>query len=93
MRPTKLSDFGGAEGLRCFAILPGPRANLELLAAAGDVLPAETANLSEDDLREFLGARLAAFKVPARFIWASEALPRLGTGKIDRVALKARYAA
>jgi acyl-CoA synthetase (AMP-forming)/AMP-acid ligase II len=57
------------------------------------VLPADGADLSEDDLREFLASRLASFKIPSRFIWASEALPRLGTGKIDRVALKARYAA
>ncbi|WP_037499200.1 class I adenylate-forming enzyme family protein [Sphingomonas jaspsi] len=49
--------------------------------------------LSEEQLRDFLGARLAAFKMPAKFIFASEPLPRLGTGKIDRVALKQRYAA
>ena len=57
------------------------------------VLAADDAELSEEDLREFLAPRLAGFKVPSRFIWASEALPRRGTGKIDRVALKARYAA
>jgi len=57
------------------------------------VLPADDAELSEEDLRRFLEPRLAAFKIPARFIFADENLPRLGTGKIDRVALKARYAA
>lgn len=57
------------------------------------ILPASGSDLSEQDLRAFLEARLAAFKIPARFIFASDALPRLGTGKIDRVALKARYAA
>jgi acyl-CoA synthetase (AMP-forming)/AMP-acid ligase II len=31
--------------------------------------------------------------VPERFIFANDSLPRLGTGKIDRVALKAQYAA
>ena len=51
----------------------------------------EGSNLSEDDLRDFLSGRLAAFKIPARMIFADEPLPRLGTGKIDRVALKQEY--
>ena len=37
-------------------------------------------------------AQLAKFKIPARFIFSAEPLPRLGTGKIDRRALKAQYA-
>jgi acyl-CoA synthetase (AMP-forming)/AMP-acid ligase II len=57
------------------------------------VLPAEGAALDEGELRGFLESRLAAYKIPARFIFADDSLPRLGTGKIDRVALKARYAA
>jgi acyl-CoA synthetase (AMP-forming)/AMP-acid ligase II len=48
--------------------------------------------LSEDALRTFLESRLARFKIPARFIFSTEPLPRLGTGKIDRRALKAQYA-
>jgi acyl-CoA synthetase (AMP-forming)/AMP-acid ligase II len=48
--------------------------------------------LSEDHLREFLEGRIARFKVPARFIFSNEPLPRLGTGKIDRRSLKAQYA-
>ena len=49
--------------------------------------------LSEDALRSFLEPRLARFKIPARFIFSAEPLPRLGTGKIDRRTLKAQYAA
>ena len=49
--------------------------------------------LDEAELRAFLEPRLSAFKIPARFIFSEEPLPRLGTGKIDRVALKSRYAA
>jgi acyl-CoA synthetase (AMP-forming)/AMP-acid ligase II len=49
--------------------------------------------LDEEALRAFLEARIAAFKIPARFIFMADSLPRLGTGKIDRVALKARFAA
>ncbi len=48
--------------------------------------------ISEDDLRLFLEGRIARFKVPERFIFSAEPLPRLGTGKIDRRALKAQYA-
>ena len=48
--------------------------------------------LGEADLRSFLEERLARFKVPERMIFSSEPLPRLGTGKFDRRALKAQYA-
>ena len=48
--------------------------------------------LTEDELQSFLEKRIARFKVPARFIFSEEPLPRLGTGKIDRRALKAQYA-
>ncbi|HEU5285943.1 MAG TPA: class I adenylate-forming enzyme family protein [Sphingomicrobium sp.] len=54
--------------------------------------PADGSDLDEAGLRAFLESRLAAFKVPARMIFSKEPLPRLGTGKIDRVALKAQYA-
>ena len=47
--------------------------------------------ISEDELRSFLEGRIARFKVPERFIFSAEPLPRLGTGKIDRRALKAQY--
>ncbi len=56
------------------------------------VLPRDGSGLDEAGLRSFLEERLAAFKIPARMIFAAEPLPRLGTGKIDRVALKAQYA-
>jgi acyl-CoA synthetase (AMP-forming)/AMP-acid ligase II len=48
--------------------------------------------LSEDELRRFLEGRIARFKVPQRIIVSEDPLPRLGTGKIDRLALKAQYA-
>jgi len=49
--------------------------------------------LDEHKLRGFLEERLAAFKIPQRMIFSDEPLPRLGTGKIDRVALKAKHSA
>jgi acyl-CoA synthetase (AMP-forming)/AMP-acid ligase II len=48
--------------------------------------------LTVEELQGFLENRIAKFKVPARFIFSDEPLPRLGTGKIDRRALKAQYA-
>ena len=51
-----------------------------------------TGGLDEPSLRAFLQSNLSAFKVPERLIFVDEPLPKLGTGKIDRVLLKARYA-
>ena len=48
-------------------------------------------SISEEELRAYLGGRLAAFKVPALMIFSEKPLPRLGTGKIDRVALREQY--
>jgi len=56
------------------------------------VLAKSGEQLREDDLRSFLDGQLSKFKIPARFIFTDEPLPRLGTGKIDRRALKAQYA-
>ena len=52
----------------------------------------EGSGIDEEGLRAFLSDRLAAFKVPARMIFTDAPLPRLGTGKIDRIALKQQYA-
>jgi len=48
--------------------------------------------LDEAGLLAHLDGKLAKFKIPARIIFSAEPLPRLGTGKIDRRALKAQYA-
>ena len=49
--------------------------------------------IEPDQVREFLGRHIAAFKVPAR-VWIADApLPRLGTEKIDKVGLKTKYRA
>jgi acyl-CoA synthetase (AMP-forming)/AMP-acid ligase II len=50
------------------------------------------AKISEEELRAFLEGRLAKFKIPDRIVFAERPLPRLGTGKFDRRALKAQYA-
>jgi long-chain acyl-CoA synthetase len=48
-------------------------------------------DLSPDELKAFLQAKLAPFKVPVHFWRVHEALPRLGTQKIDRVTLRREY--
>jgi long-chain acyl-CoA synthetase len=49
------------------------------------------AALGPGDLQSFLEGKLAKFKIPERVIVSAEPLPRLGTGKFDRRALKAQY--
>jgi long-chain acyl-CoA synthetase len=49
------------------------------------------AALTTEQLCAFLAEHIAAFKLPAR-VWTWDTpLPRLGTEKIDKVALRARY--
>ncbi len=56
-------------------------------------LAKEGHELSIEDLRTFAAARIAAYKVPVHIWQHHEPLPRLGTEKIDRRVLRARYAA
>ena len=51
----------------------------------------EGSELSPDELKSFLQAKLAPFKVPVHFWRVHEPLPRLGTQKIDRVTLRREY--
>ena len=55
-------------------------------------LPHEGKSLSADELRAFLEGRIASFKVPAVFWQATEQLPRLGTQKVDKRAVRDSYA-
>ena len=53
----------------------------------------EGKSLTEEELCAFAATKLAAYKVPSA-IWISpEPLPKLGTGKIDKVSLRAAWAA
>jgi acyl-CoA synthetase (AMP-forming)/AMP-acid ligase II len=47
--------------------------------------------MTADELKAFLEQRIARFKLPERIILSERPLPRLGTGKIDRRAVKAQY--
>lgn len=56
-----------------------------VIAARGDEVP------GEEELRAHVAAAVAPFKVPVRVWRERQALPRLGSGKIDKLTLKARY--
>jgi long-chain acyl-CoA synthetase len=82
----------GSEGIAEAAVFGAPDERLGEVPVA-ILHRREGSSISEDELRSFLEGRLAAFKIPARMIFSDAPLPRLGTGKIDRVVLKQQYAA
>ncbi|QMW22513.1 class I adenylate-forming enzyme family protein [Sandaracinobacteroides saxicola] len=63
----------------------------EIVGAVVYLKPGEA--LTADALCEQLKRDLAAFKVPARLWLVSDPLPKLGSGKIDKVSLRAAYRA
>ena len=48
-------------------------------------------SVTADDLTAFLGSRLAPYKVPCQIWLSSDALPKLGSEKIDKVSLRTQY--
>ncbi len=48
-------------------------------------------DLTADALRAFLGEHIAPFKIPVQFWQVHELLPRLGTEKVDKRALREKY--
>ena len=58
-------------------------------AAVVHLAPGMTA--SEDELREYVSARLAKFKVPVKIIFTGDTLPRNANGKILKRDLKALF--
>jgi len=63
----------------------------EIPAAVVTLQPGQI--MTGDELRAALAQTLAAFKVPAKIWVEQEQLPRLGTGKIDKVGLRKDYQA
>ena len=62
----------------------------EVPAAVYLTQPGES--LSPDDLKSYLAEHIAHFKIPEKLWQAEEQLPRLGTQKVDKRAVKALYA-
>lgn len=50
-------------------------------------------SVTAEDMCSFLSARLAPYKVPCKIWMASDALPKLGSEKIDKVSLRNHYRA
>ena len=57
----------------------------------GAVVWSEQGGLDTEGLLDFLGRHIAQYKLPAYVWFASEPLPKLGTGKIDKVELREVY--
>ena len=53
---------------------------------AAAVVLADGANAGEGELRDFIAARLAAFKVPRTILFVDE-IPKGATGKLQRIGL------
>lgn len=62
----------------------------EIVATALVLKPGH--ELSAEELLEFLGEHLAAFKLPAHIFFREEQLPRIASGKIFKRQLKSDYA-
>ncbi|MBU0864046.1 MAG: acyl--CoA ligase [Alphaproteobacteria bacterium] len=63
----------------------------ELVGAVIWVKPGST--LTAEDMCSFLSARLAPYKVPCKIWMSNDALPKLGSEKIDKVSLRNHYRA
>lgn len=74
----------------CVFGLPDERLG-EIVGAVVYVKPG--AALEAEALTEFVKRDLAGFKVPARLWFSTEMLPKLGSGKIDKVQLRKHYRA
>lgn len=52
------------------------------------VHPKQGTNIDLEELRQFMGKRLAGFKVPERMWVSPMQLPRLGTAKFDKITIR-----
>jgi long-chain acyl-CoA synthetase len=68
--------------------LPNVRLGEEVAAV---IMVRPDATLSEDELRNFLALRLAAYMIPSRVAFTNEPLPRNPAGKLLKRQMPARY--
>ena len=69
--------------------VPDPRWDERPLAC---VVRAEGSGLTIDDLRDFLGERVAQWQVPERWAFIDE-VPKTSVGKFDKKVLRSRHEA
>jgi long-chain acyl-CoA synthetase len=92
----------GGENVACLEVEGALAAHQDILEAAVIGIPDERlgervgaailirdgVNLSDEDIEHFLSSRLAKFKRPERYWRLTGPLPRSGTAKVDKLALK-----
>ncbi|MCB1646261.1 MAG: acyl--CoA ligase [Pseudomonadales bacterium] len=91
----------GGENIGCAEVEAGLLEHDNILEASVYAVPDErlgeevgatiycNAPLTEEDIRSFLGERIARFKIPRYYQIAAEPLPRIASGKIDKRSLRA----
>jgi long-chain acyl-CoA synthetase len=78
--------------VRDTAVLGLPHPELgEIVASVVKTQSNRAADDLEADLKTFLSDRLARFKIPARFSFTDEELPRTATGKLLKREMRTRY--
>jgi acyl-CoA synthetase (AMP-forming)/AMP-acid ligase II len=86
---VELALYGHPDVAEC-AVFALPHARLGEVPGAV-YFAREGSSLEPEALREFLAGRLAPFKLPAQLWRTDEPLPRLGSEKVDKVALREHY--
>ena len=61
------------------------------LRASPPVIAAFEVNTTEDAVIRWVAERLAKYKAPGHVAFAAESLPRNHVGKVDKIALRARW--
>lgn len=77
-----LMDHDDVDQVATFAV-PHPKLGEEVAAA---VVLRAGAKVTERDLRDFVGSRLAAFKIPRMIVFLDD-IPKGATGKLQRIGL------
>ena len=72
------------------AVVGAPHATWGEIPVAFVLLKPDS-SASEGELREFIGLRLAKFKIPRHFEFVGEPLPKGGTGKILKRELREKF--
>ncbi len=86
------SVLAGHPEVAAVAVIGVPHPRWGEVGRAIVVREGEGAGLDEAGLLEYAGARLARYKLPKSVVFV-DALPRTGAGKVDKRALRERYAA
>eukprot|EP01037_Dinobryon_pediforme_P006117 gene6117-6191_t len=81
----------GEVSIRSVANFSGYWDNPEATMPAAVFLAKPGTTLDADALRAFLAEQIAPFKIPVQFWQVDQPLPRLGTEKVDKRALRDRY--